>query len=157
MSDNYKLSDHFTLYEFTKSQTATRNGIANAPTDEHIANLVILCNYILEPIRLHYSKPITISSGYRSVELNKRIGGSSTSDHCYGKAADIQIKGVDNQELFLWCKDNLKFKQLILEFYNKDKPEDSWVHISLDTTCPKQEVLRADRNSSGKTVYTRVG
>ena len=153
---DYKLSDHFTLGEFIKSQDAIRNNIDNYPDDEYIANMVLLCTYALEPIRKYFGKPVSISSGYRSVELNAKIGGSKTSDHCFGKAADIEIVGVDNKVLFDWCKVNLAYKQLILEFYTDDQPSSGWLHISLDVTDMKHEALRARKNSAGKTVYELV-
>ena len=77
-----KLSKNFSLNEMTKSQTALRRGIDNEPTNDEIDNLRILCEYVLQPVREHFGKPVTINSGFRSKELNKAIGGSTTSDHC---------------------------------------------------------------------------
>ena len=125
-----KLSGHFSLAELTKSQTATRKGIDNKPTLEHIENLTELCVQILEPTRRNFSKPMVITSGYRSEELCEAIGSKTTSQHAKGEAADFEMFGVDNKELAKYIKNNLVFDQLILEFYNPDDPSSGWVHCS---------------------------
>jgi len=127
-----KLSGHFSLAELTKSQTATRKGIDNKPTLEHIENLTELCVQILEPTRRNFGKPMVITSGYRSEELCEAIGSKSTSQHAKGEAADFEMFGVDNKELAKYIKNNLVFDQLILEFYNPDHndPSSGWVHCS---------------------------
>ena len=125
-----KLSGHFSLAELTKSQTATRKGIDNKPTLEHIDNLTELCVQILEPTRRNFSKPIVITSGYRSEELCEAIGSKTTSQHAKGEAADFEMFGIDNKELAKYIKNNLVFDQLILEFYNPDDPSSGWVHCS---------------------------
>ena len=125
-----KLSGHFSLAELTKSQTATRKGIDNKPTLEHIENLTELCVQILEPTRRNFGKPMVITSGYRSEELCEAIGSRTTSQHAKGQAADFEMFGVDNKELAKYIKNNLVFDQLILEFYNPDDPSSGWVHCS---------------------------
>jgi zinc D-Ala-D-Ala carboxypeptidase len=125
-----KLSGHFSLAELTKSQTATRKGIDNKPTLEHIENLTELCVQILEPTRRNFGKPMVISSGYRSEELCEAIGSSKNSQHAKGEAADFEMFGVDNKQLAKYIKNNLVFDQLILEFYNPDDPSSGWVHCS---------------------------
>ena len=125
-----KLSGHFTLAELTKSQTATRKGIDNKPTLDHIENLTELCTHVLEPTRRNFGKPMVISSGYRSEELCEAIGSSKNSQHAKGEAADFEMFGVDNKELAKYIKNNLVFDQLILEFYNPDDPSSGWVHCS---------------------------
>ena len=125
-----KLSGHFSLAELTKSQTATRKGIDNKPTLEHIENLTELCVQILEPTRRNFGKPMVITSGYRSEELCEAIGSKSTSQHAKGEAADFEMFGIDNKELAKYIKNNLVFDQLILEFYNPDDPSSGWVHCS---------------------------
>ena len=111
------LSDHFSLMELTKSQTAERLGIDNTPDDVAIGNLASMCDSILEPIRAHYGVPFSPSSAYRSEELNKAIGGSvnPTSAHVRGLAVDIELPGVSNPDLARWVQNNLVFDQLILE------------------------------------------
>ena len=125
-----KLSGHFSLAELTKSQTATRKGIDNKPTLDHIENLTELCTQVLEPTRRNFGKPMVISSGYRSEELCEAIGSSKNSQHAKGEAADFEMFGVDNKELAKYIKNNLVFDQLILEFYNPDDPSSGWVHCS---------------------------
>tara|TARA_B110000977_G_scaffold20619_1_gene24689 strand:+ start:345 stop:794 length:450 start_codon:yes stop_codon:yes gene_type:complete len=125
-----KLSGHFSLAELTKSQTATRKGIDNKPTLEHIENLTELCVQILEPTRRNFGKPMVITSGYRSEELCEAIGSKTTSQHAKGEAADFEMFGIDNKELAKYIKNNLVFDQLILEFYNPDDPSSGWVHCS---------------------------
>ena len=125
-----KLSGHFSLAELTKSQTATRKGIDNKPTLDHIENLTELCTQVLEPTRRNFGKPMVISSGYRSEELCEAIGSSKNSQHAKGQAADFEMFGVDNKELAKYIKNNLVFDQLILEFYNPDDPSSGWVHCS---------------------------
>jgi hypothetical protein len=125
-----KLSGHFSLAELTKSQTATRKGIDNKPTLDHIENLTELCTQVLEPTRRNFGKPMVISSGYRSEELCEAIGSSKNSQHAKGEEADFEMFGVDNKELAKYIKNNLVFDQLILEFYNPDDPSSGWVHCS---------------------------
>jgi hypothetical protein len=124
------LSPHFTLREFVKSQTALRRGIGNNPDDTEIKNLIALCENVLEPVREHFKKPVRINSGFRSPDLNSAIGGSKTSQHMTGEAADFEISGVDNLEIAKWIRDQLDFDQLILEFYEPGIPSSGWVHVS---------------------------
>lgn len=129
-----KLSNNFTLAELCKSQTATRKGINNIPDTSFekdiIENLQSLCKNVLQPIRDNYKLAYSPSSGYRSILLNETIGGSKTSQHCRGLAADIEIAGIPNAILAQWIEDNLDYDQLILEFYKADNPSSGWVHVS---------------------------
>lgn len=146
-----KLSEHFSLSEFTKSQTAERRGIINHPEIDHIANMKELCENILEPVREEFGVTV-INSGYRSKQLNEAIGGSSTSQHCKGEAADIEVPGVSNLEIAQWIVDNdLPFDQLILEFYTEGEPSSGWVHVSYGVRKRGQVLTAAKR--SGRTVY----
>ena len=119
------LSKHFTLSEMTVSQTASRKGIDNTPGQKEIDALAMLCKEVLEPIRAHFDRPVIVTSGFRSVALNKRIGGSATSQHCKGEAADFTVPGVSNFELCKWMERNLNYDQLIYEY-----GESGWVHVS---------------------------
>jgi len=125
-----KLSEHLDLSEVIISESAKRNGISNMPTPEHIANFMLLAEKIFEPIREHFGVPIRISSGYRSKELNAKIGGASSSQHCKGQAIDIDqdATSITNKEVFEYIKDNLPFDQLIYEFGDSSNPD--WVHVS---------------------------
>ena len=145
-----KLTANFSLGELTKSQTATRKGIDNTPDDQQLASLVSLCENVLQPVRDHFGKPVRISSGLRVPELNTAIGGSTTSDHCKGMAADIEVPGVDNLELAKWIVANTSVRQVILEFYSP--PDGGWVHVSYDLADNKKQVLTAAKKN-GKTVY----
>jgi len=139
-----KLSAHLDLSEVTRSDSAKRNGISNMPTPEHIENFKILAENVFEPIREHFGVPIRISSGYRSKELNdKTKGASKTSDHCFGRAIDIDNDGtsITNKQIFDFIKDNLKYKQLIFEFGTDENP--AWVHVSYDPNNLKNETLKA--------------
>lgn len=125
-----KLSRNFSLSELTKSQTALRMGIDNNPTPEGLYNLHLLCDNILQPLREHYGRPVTISSGYRSEDLCVAIGSSRKSQHAKGQAADFEVMGVDNKEVAEWIRDVLDFDQLILEFYEDGEPNSGWIHCS---------------------------
>lgn len=131
MDYSYRLSPHFTLGEMTRSQTASRNDIDNTPPDELMPKLILLCENILEPVRNHFGIPFSPSSGFRSVELNKAIGGSENSQHCKGEAVDLELPGISNYDLAAWIEANLEFDQLILECYVQGQPASGWVHVSL--------------------------
>ena len=124
------LSPNFTLWELTRSRTAERLGIDNRPSPMVITNLTLLCTNVLQPIRDYYNLPVTVNSGFRCKKLNRRIGGSTRSQHVKGQAADIEIKGVDNYDLALYIRDNLDFDQLIFEFYQPGDPNSGWIHVS---------------------------
>ena len=125
-----KLSEHFTLKEMTASKTAKRLGISNDPDQNQLISLAVLCNRILEPVRIHFNKPIVPSSGFRSVQLCEAIGSKSTSQHTRGQACDFEIFGIDNLELAKWIKSNLEFDQLILEGYEPGDTNSGWIHCS---------------------------
>jgi hypothetical protein len=147
-----KLSEHFALAEFTRSESAKRHGVSNEPTPEHLENIKVLCEKVLEPIRTKFG-PLNISSGYRSKVLNHYIGGSLSSQHCEGKAADIDqdgMGGASNTEIFNYIKDNLDFDQMIWEFGDNNKPD--WVHVSYNEVKNRKQVLRALK-VNGKTAY----
>ncbi len=148
-----KISEHLDLSELIRSESAKRNGISNMPTEEHIANFKLLAEKVFEPIRNNFRCPIHISSGYRSAELNKCIGGSSTSQHCKGQAVDIDMdgtpNGVTNKMVFDYIKDNLEFDQLINEF------DYSWVHVSYTNGNNRGQILKAVK-SNGKTSYVNI-
>ena len=146
------LTANFTLAEMTKSETALRKGLDNTPGETEIANLKLLCEKVLQPVRDHFGKGVKVNSGFRHPEVNAAVGGSRTSDHCQGQAADIEIPGVANAELAEWIKDNLEYRQLILEFYTPGIPDSGWVHVSYDPADLKKQVLTATKKD-GKTVY----
>lgn len=137
------LSKHFTLAEFTRSQTATRHGISNRPTPAHLDAMKLLCERVLEPVREHFGRPVRITSGYRSAALNRKIGGSQTSQHSRGEAADFEIPGIDNRTVAKWIRDNLRFDQLILEGAKRGDPNAGWIHVSYRADRARMDVLTA--------------
>ena len=149
-----KLSLNFSLKELTASQTAERKGIDNTPTEEHIENLKLLCENILQPTRDEWGI-ISVSSGYRSPELCVAIGSSERSQHAKGQAADFECHRVDNKMLFEWITNELDYDQAILEFYN-GTPDSGWIHVSYNKDGNRKQKLRAFRNDAGKTQYEEI-
>lgn len=147
-----QLTKNFSLAEMVKSETALRNDLDNTPGEAEIANLKVLAEKVLQPVRDHYGKGVKVNSGFRHPEVNAKVGGSKTSDHCKGQAADIEIPGVPNHELAEWIKANLSYTQLILEFYTRGIPDSGWVHVSYDPANLKKQDLTAVKEN-GKTVY----
>jgi zinc D-Ala-D-Ala carboxypeptidase len=147
-----RLSEHLSLAEVTRSDSAKRKGIINNPTAEHLENFKKLAEKVFEKIRNHFGVPIHISSGYRSKELNDAVGGSKTSQHSTGEAIDIDMdgssNGVTNAMVFNYIKDNLEFDQLIWEFGTKENPD--WVHVSYESSGKqRKQILRAIRGVKG--------
>lgn len=134
------LSKNFTLEELTHSTTAKRKGINNTPTKEVIDNLKKLCETILQPIRNKYKKPIRITSGYRSYQLNKTLGGSSTSQHIKGEAADIDMGINENRILYELIKIMVKNKEIEVG-QCIDEHSFDWIHISLPNTKHHNEFI----------------
>lgn len=143
------LSANFSLNELIKSDAAVRLDINNVPSSQVIDNLQDLVTNILQPLRDKFG-PIVVTSGYRSQALNKAIGGSTTSDHCLGYAADFEAS-IDNRELAIYIRDNMSFTQLISEFYD-GRPDSGWVHCSYNSLDLKGQVLTA-RKVNGRTQY----
>jgi len=149
------LTKNFSLSELTKSQTAERKGIDNTPSAEHQENLKLLCTSILQPVRDHFSRVVTISSGYRSPELCTAIGSKITSQHAKGEAADFEIFGVSNKALADYIDEALHYDQLILEYWNESDPNSGWVHCSFSEGKNRRQYLRAYKED-GKTKYESV-
>lgn len=146
-----RLSKNLTLSECTRSLTARRHGLKNQPDDPQITNLKLVAKHVFQPLRDHFGVPIFVSSGYRSPKLNRIIGGSPTSQHCQGRALDLDADvfgKITNAEIFHYIKDCLDFDQLIWEFGDDSNP--AWVHVSYKSpTENKGRVLRADRDQHG--------
>jgi len=151
-----QLSEHLTLAEVTKSQTATRLGIDNTPTIDHMESLRAVAKKVFEPIRNRFGVPIAVTSGYRSKGLNEAIRGSRSSQHCKGQALDIDadVYGrVTNAEIFHYIKDHIDFDQLIWEFGDDKNPD--WVHVSyVERNANRGEILIAYREN-GRTRYKK--
>ncbi len=150
-----QLSKHFKLEEMTKSMTATRKGIDNSPGAGDIKNLENVCYEILEPVRAHFDKPITVTSGYRSEALCEAIGSKKTSQHAKGQAVDFEIAGIPNIKIAYWLQNNVDFDQLILEFWSPEDPNKGWIHCSYSRENNRKQYLRAYKNE-GKTKYEPV-
>jgi hypothetical protein len=148
-----QLSKNFTLREMTKSGAATRYDINNEPSLDVIVRMMALAAHVLQPLRDFMGTPVSISSGYRSKELNDKIGGSRTSQHCTGEAADIDCDGR-NRQVFEFIKDHLDFDQLIWEYGDNIEPD--WVHVSYRESGNRRQVLVSKKNN-GKTVYENYG
>ncbi len=138
--DVTKLTDNFTLAEMVRSQQASRRGIPNNPGSREVVALRILCENVLQPVREHFGRPVNVSSGFRSPRLNRAIGGSGTSQHCLGEAADFTVSGVSNLEVCRWMERRLNYDQLIYEF-----GEPGWVHCSFSADRMRNMELSAVR------------
>ena len=148
------LSRNFTLQELIKSDTAVRLDINNNPNSGQIEKLKALCENILQPVRDHFGR-VKVTSGFRSEQLCIKIGSSVNSQHAKAEAADFEVIGTDNAELFDWIKDNLQPDQLILEFYTPGEPNSGWIHCSWVEGTPRASYLHAYK-SEGKTKYKPV-
>lgn len=151
------ISKHVSKKEGTFSNTATRKGIDNTPGSEELQNMELIAEKIFEPLRKAANGPIKINSFYRSVELNKAIGGSSKSQHCQGRAIDIDdVHGyMSNKEMYNYIKNNLDFDQLIWEFGTEDNPD--WVHVSyVDVDNNRRRCLQAYKDKNNKTKYKTI-
>lgn len=128
---------HFTITELCRSNTADKYLIDNKCTEEQAANLTALVDNVLDPLRAAYGRPIIVNSGYRCEKLNRKVGGSKTSDHMRGMAADITAGSPkENKRLFYLIQElGLPFKQLI------DEKGFAWVHVSYDVNNLKKQVL----------------
>jgi zinc D-Ala-D-Ala carboxypeptidase len=156
-----KLSEHLSLQEIIKSQTASRHGIQNTPSTAHLNNLRVLANELFEPIRAAVSAdrgkdtPVSISSGYRSKLLNDKIGGSTRSQHSTGQAIDIDLDGwyedFSNADLFFLIVEDLDFDQIIWEFGDEDNPD--WVHVSYVNQEANRKKITKAYKKDGKTHY----
>ena len=147
-----QLTANFSLAEMIKSETALRYDMDNTPGEAEIENLRVLCEHVLQPLRDAYQRGIKVNSGYRAPDVNAKVGGSRTSDHCKGQAAGIEIPGVANYDLAKYIADYFYFTQVILEFYTPGVPDSGWVHVSYDPANLKRQTLTAMREN-GKTVY----
>jgi hypothetical protein len=152
------LSKNLSLAEVTKSNTAKRLGIDNTPDDWTIENLRAVAGEVFQPVRSAFGCPIYVSSGYRSEELNRAIGGSVRSQHIQGRALDLDADvfgRCTNGEIFRYILNNLTFDQLIWEFGDSDNPD--WVHVSyVRDGINRGRCLKACRDEKGKVYYEPI-
>lgn len=128
-NDQIDGAPNFSIAELCRSDTAYRKGIYNIAPSEQAAALEYLARTVLQPIRDHFGEPLIVTSGYRSPSLNTAIGGSRTSFHCHGCAADIRFDRGSKRsllELFVFINDNLPYTELIAE-----ELPDGWVHVAI--------------------------
>jgi zinc D-Ala-D-Ala carboxypeptidase len=148
-----RISEHISYKEGIKSNTALRRGIDNTPGSYEITNMEVVAEKIFEPLRKWVGGPIKITSFYRCEELNRAIGGSSSSQHCQGRAMDLDdtFGHKTNAEMFEYIRKNISFDQLIWEFGDENNPD--WIHVSfVSEDQNRQKVLKANR-VDGKTTY----
>ena len=148
-----RISEHISYKEGIKSNTATRLNINNTPDGYQASNMVGVAHNVFEPLREYVGGPIRINSFYRCEELNRAIGGSSRSQHCEGRAIDLDdtLGHKTNAEMYRYIKDNLSFDQLIWEFGDDNNPD--WIHVSyVHPDENRKRCLRAER-INGKTTY----
>ncbi len=127
---------NFTISELIKSDTAEKNGINNTPDINSLDNLLELIFYVLQPLRDKLKKPIVITSGFRSVKVNKLVGGVDNSQHLYGQAADITVSGMSAAQLFDFVKNSgIKYDQCINEY-------NSWVHVSYNKGHNRKQAFK---------------
>lgn len=149
------ISDHISLKEAVRSNTAKRLGIDNMPDNETLVTMQITAQHVFEPLRRHFNEPIYISSFYRCKELNTAIGGSTRSQHCKGEAIDIDdvYSKATNADFFNYIKDKLEFDQLIWEFGDDESPD--WVHVSYSLGKNRMRILKAIKEN-GRTKYIDI-
>ena len=148
-----RISKHITYKEAVRSNTALRLNINNIPNDYEISNMVGIASNVFEPLREYVGGPIKINSMFRSEALNRAIGGSSRSQHCQGRAIDLDdtFGHKTNAEMFNYIKDNLNFDQLIWEFGDDTNP--NWVHVSFVSNDENRgRCLKAEK-VNGRTSY----
>ena len=152
-----KISDHITYAEAIHSQTAKRKGIDNTPNPNQIEAMKLLAEKVFEPLREWVGGPIKVNSFFRSPELNTKIGGSKTSQHCKGQAIDIDdVYGYKtNSEMYHWIKENLSFDQMIWEFGTDTQP--NWVHVSyVSEENNRNRCLKAYKDDMVRTKYKTI-
>lgn len=148
-----KISQHISYKEATRSVTAMRLGIDNTPNEYQLQNMELIAEKIFEPLRQKVGGPIKINSFFRCEDLNKAIGGSSSSQHCQGRAIDLDdtYGFMTNAEMYNYIKEKLDFDQIIWEFGTDENPD--WVHVSyVDADSNRKRCLKAYKDN-GKTAY----
>jgi len=151
-----KISKHVSFKESIKSNTATRLGIDNTPGDYELSNMELIAEKVFEPLRAWVGGPVKINSFYRNKELNLAIGGSQQSQHCEGRAIDLDdtFRHKTNAEMYNYIKENLNFDQLIWEFGSSKNPD--WVHVSYVSQDEKRNRYLIAYKENGKTKYKKA-
>lgn len=156
--NDFMVTENFNYLELIHSNTAKARGIDNTPSDTIKNNLIEACTNLWQPVRDILGVAIKVNSGYRSPTLNKAIGGSSTSAHCYGYAIDFVAPQFGTatdiaKKLKLELeRQGLAWDQLILEYPSSPR---AWIHLGWKNRAGQQrkQILTAVKNKNGKTVY----
>lgn len=135
------LSRSFTLAEMCKSQTAINRGWDNTAKGDNLENLKALCVNVLQPLRDHFNLPVAVISGYRRANVNRAVGGRFNSQHLVGEAADIEIFGVSNADVWRFIVAKLPHDQCIAEYLEKNNPNAGWVHVSYSRQNNRKEAF----------------
>ena len=151
-----KISKHITYKEAIRSNTATRLNVKNIPDDYQISNMELIAKEIFEPLRSWVGGPVKINSFYRNKELNLAIGGSQQSQHCEGRAIDLDdtFRHKTNAKMYNYIKENLNFDQLIWEFGDENNPD--WVHVSYVSEDQNRNRCLIAYKKNGKTKYKKA-
>ncbi|MCX6218322.1 D-Ala-D-Ala carboxypeptidase family metallohydrolase [Spirosoma sp.] len=148
-----------TFKESIKSDTAIRKGIVNVPNSKQYANMIAIYRDFYAPVCLHFGRKLPVSSFFRSAELNKAIGGATTSAHLAGCAIDIDCDGIgkpSNIDVFNYIRANLKFDQLILEAPDENN-NPSWIHVAHNRNgLPDRNQVMVMKRVKGKTIYQSI-
>ena len=148
-----RISENFTLKEFTKSSTADRLGIDNSVQDQQtLVNLCALTHNVLQPVRNEHGR-VNCNSIFRCLDLNRAIKSRDNSQHVKGEAGDIECPAIDNFRLANWIATNLDYDMVLLEFYTKGIPDSGWVHVSFKADGSNRKKQLTAVKKKGKTVY----
>lgn len=150
-----QITEHFSFKELTRSETARRLGLQNVPSDAEMANIQYTAEQ-LEKIRAYVGRGIVVTSCFRSERVNKAVGGSPTSAHRFGLAADCDAIGLTSlafakEIIKMRDEGEIKFDQLILEF--PERGDGAWVHIGFRRNSPMRNQIMTATKKNGKTVY----
>ena len=150
-----QITEHFSFKELTRSETARRLGLQNVPSAAEMANIQYTAEQ-LEKIRAYVGRGIVVTSCFRSERVNKAVGGSTTSAHRFGLAADCDAIGLTSlafakEIIKMRDEGEIKFDQLILEF--PERGDGAWVHIGFRRNSPMRNQIMTATKKNGKTVY----
>lgn len=150
-----QITEHFSLKELTRSETARRLGLQNTPSSAEMANIQYTAEQ-LEKIRAYVGRGIVVTSCFRSERVNKAVGGSPTSAHRFGLAADCDAIGLTSlafakEIIKMRDEGKIKFDQLILEF--PERGDGAWVHVGFRRNSPMRNQILTATKKGGKTVY----
>jgi zinc D-Ala-D-Ala carboxypeptidase len=148
---------YFTIKELCKSRSAELRKIDNTPNKEETRALVELVDNVLDPLREKFGKPIVVTSGFRCAKLNRSIGGSTSSEHMKGEAADIVSEDGDklkNYQLGVMLYSGFSYGQLIFENVNVSQKTCDWIHVSYSARhSNRHQTLKKLKNSNSYTIF----